>query len=283
MKYSIIIPVFNEEEIIGDFIKDLLSHNLKDEIIIIDDGSDDRTNEIVGNFPVKLIKHTSNKGYGAALKTGIRNSNGNKIITLDSDGQHDPEYIFKIKELLGEYDMVIGNRTDDSFQVKNRIKGKRIIKLIGEYLLEQELPDFNSGYRGFDKELIVDLLHIMPNGFSFSTTSTMAFIKEGYNIGTFDLKATKRLGRASSVKLSKDSFKTVLLIIRIIMLFNPLKIFFPSSIVFSLIGLAWGIYGFITKTRFSNSAILLIILGMFLFFFGLLADQISVLNRRKRL
>jgi glycosyltransferase involved in cell wall biosynthesis len=283
MKYSIVIPVYNEEQAIGEFLKDLLSLKLDDEIIVVDDGSADKTNDIVSTFPVKLVKHSNNKGYGAALKTGIRNSTGKKIITLDSDGQHNPRYINRIKELLGKYDMVIGNRTDDSFQVKTRIRGKRIIKFIAEYLIEQKLPDYNSGFRGFDKDLMNDLLHIMPNGFSFSTTSTLAFMKEGYNIETFEIKVTKRIGRQSNVKMSKDSFKTLLLIARIIMLFNPLKIFFPSSIVFSLFGLAWGIYGFIAKTRFSNSAILLMILGMFLFFFGLIADQISVLNRRKRL
>ena len=283
MKYSIIIPVYNEEQVIGDFLKSLLAFNQNDEIILVDDGSTDKTNEIISKFPVKLIKHSNNKGYGAALKTGIRNSTGDKIITLDSDGQHNPQYINEIKRLLPEYDMVIGNRTDDSFQHKTRMRGKKLIKIIAEYLIEQKLPDYNSGFRGFDKILMSDLLHIMPNGFSFSTTSTLAFIKEGYNIETFDIKVTQRIGRKSSVKISKDSFKTVLLIVRIIMLFNPLKIFFPASIIFSLLGLAWGIYGFITKTRFSNSAILIMILGMFLFFFGLLADQISILNRRKKL
>ncbi|MBC8487470.1 MAG: glycosyltransferase family 2 protein, partial [Bacteroidetes bacterium] len=122
--------------------------------------------------------------------------------------------------------------------------------------------------------------HLMPNGFSFSTTSTLAFLKEGFTIGTFPIKVDERIGRKSNVKFVKDGTKTMLLIFRIIMLFNPLKIFFPASIIFTLAGLGFGTYGYIIASRFSNSAILLTTLGMFLFFIGLIADQISLLNRR---
>ncbi len=125
------------------------------------------------------------------------------------------------------------------------------------------------------------MLHIMPNGFSFSTTSTLAFLKEGYTIGTFPIKVEERKGRSSNVRFLKDGTKTMLLLFRIIMLFNPLKVFFPASIIFTALGIGWGVYGYLVFQRFSNSAIILITLGMFLFFFGLLADQIALLNRKK--
>ena len=281
---SIIIPAYNEEEAIGTTLEQLVELKIHEEceIIVVDDGSEDQTSAIVSNFPVSLARHGMNKGYGAALKTGIRKAGGDIVILMDSDGQHDPRYIAEIRQRLGNYDMVIGERSDTSFQVKRRRAGKRLIRRIGEYLVEQKLPDYNSGFRGFQRETIAGMLHLMPNGFSFSTTSTLAFLKEGYNIGTFPIEVGTRIGRKSNVKMMKDGSKTILLLFRIIMLFNPLKVFFPASLISFLFGLGFGIFGYILFDRFSNGAVVLTMLGMFLFFIGLVADQISILNRRKQ-
>lgn len=280
---SIIIPAYNEEEAIGPTLQKLVDLNLheKYEILVVDDGSVDKTAEIAGKYPVRVCRHHTNKGYGAALKTGIRKATGEKVMMMDSDGQHDPKYIAEMDAMLLEFDMVIGERTQSSFQVKRRKAGKKMIRRMGEYLVEQKLPDYNSGFRGFQRETIEGLLHLMPNGFSFSTTSTLAFMKEGYNIGTFPIEVSERIGRKSNVKMVKDGSKTILLLFRIIMLFNPLKVFFPISIMTFLLGLGFGIAGYIFYDRFSNGAVVLTMLGMFLFFIGLVADQISILNRRK--
>jgi glycosyltransferase involved in cell wall biosynthesis len=280
---SIIIPAFNEETGIKGTLEKLIQggYHKKFEIIIVDDGSTDRTKEICEEFPVRLISHTVNKGYGASLKTGIRKSTTEKVVFMDSDGQHDPKYLDELVVLLEDHDMVIGCRTEDSFQVKNRTFGKKVIKWVGEFLVEQKLPDYNSGFRGFQKDLIMSMLHIMPNGFSFSTTSTLGFMKEGYNIATFPIFVEERVGRKSSVKFFKDGPKTLMLLLRIIMLFNPLKIFLPASVIAGTAGIAFGIYGFLQFNRFSNGAIILITLGMILFFIGLIADQISLLNRKR--
>lgn len=279
---SVIIPAFNEAEGIANLLDKLVSagYHTKYEVIVVDDGSSDETAGIVSRYPVRLIRHHTNKGYGAALKTGIRKARGQRVIMLDSDGQHDPEYIPQIAELLVDNDLVIGERTADSFQVRNRQGGKKLIRKVGEYLFDQKLPDFNSGLRGFDRNLIKSMLHLMPNGFSFSTTSTMAFIKEGYSIGTLPIKVTERQGRPSNVKFIRDGSKTMLLLFRIIMLFNPLKIFFPFSILVTTLGIVWGIYAYAFFGRFANSATLITMLGMFLFFIGLIADQIAIINRR---
>jgi glycosyltransferase involved in cell wall biosynthesis len=281
---TIVIPAFNEASAIRQGLDRIveLKFSEKYEVIYIDDGSTDETFQIISEYPVKCIRHFVNKGYGAALKTGIRKARGEKIVILDSDGQHDPKYIETLIDLLAQYDMVIGERTADSFQVKNRQGGKRFIKILGEHLVEQKLPDYNSGFRGFDRKLITEMLHIMPNGFSFSTTSTLAFLKEGYTIGTFPILVEERQGRSSNVKFLKDGSKTILLIMRIIMLFNPLKIFFPASLLIFTLGVAWGVAGFFMTSRFPNSASLLVIMGMFIFFFGLLADQIALMNRTKK-
>ncbi|MDN5349039.1 MAG: hypothetical protein PWQ54_435 [Bacteroidales bacterium] len=281
---SIVIPAYNEEEGIRhglERITEMQYHN-RYEVIYVDDGSSDHTYDIISEYPVKCVRHKVNKGYGAALKTGIRKAIGDKIVILDSDGQHDPKYIDTLIGMLDEHDMVIGERTDDSFQVKRRQSGKRFIRMIGEFLVEQKLPDYNSGFRGFDRKLITEMLHIMPNGFSFSTTSTLAFLKEGYTIGTFPIVVEERIGRQSNVKFMKDGSKTILLLLRIIMLFNPLKLFFPTSILIFGLGILWGIAGYFIADRFPNSATLITMMGVFIFFFGLLADQVSMLNRTKR-
>lgn len=280
---TVIIPAFNEEEGISGLLETLKEQELFDKynFIVVDDGSTDQTAAVAGKYPVKVIRHAVNKGYGASLKTGIRKAATPYVITMDSDGQHNPVYLASVVDMLHEYDMVIGERSATSFQVKSRKSGKWLIRKTGEMLVDQELPDYNSGLRGFHRELILNLLHLMPNGFSFSTTSTLAFLKEGYNIGTFPIEVTERVGRASSVKFIKDGSKTFLLLFRIIMLFNPLKVFFPASLLFTVFGFIWGVNGYLFFGRFPNSGIILITLGMFMFFFGLLADQISLLNRKK--
>jgi glycosyltransferase involved in cell wall biosynthesis len=279
---SVIIPAYNESAGIRDLLEKIIKegYHKKYEIVVVDDGSTDNTADIARSFPVKIFSHSVNKGYGASLKTGIRKASGDYVIMMDSDGQHDPKYLPKIAGMLASHEMVIGTRSEASFQVKNRQVGKRLIKWVGEFLVEQKLPDYNSGYRGFNRSLIYGMLHIMPNGFSFSTTSTLAFLKEGYSIGTLPIDVAPRKGRSSNVRFIKDGSKTMMLILRIIMLFNPLKIFLPSSIVIFLAGNLYGVYGYILTQRFSNGAIVLSILGMFLFFIGLVADQISILNRK---
>lgn len=280
---SVVIPAYNEEAGIGPLLETMQNNGLLEryEVIVVDDGSTDQTAQIIKGFPVKLVRHGVNKGYGASLKSGIRRASCSKVMMLDSDGQHDPVYLDKICTMLDEVEMVIGERNHDSFQVSNRKGGKWLIRKTGEFLVDQPLPDFNSGLRGFRKDLIANLLHIMPNGFSFSTTSTLAFLKEGYTIGTFPIYVSERIGRNSSVKFFKDGSKTMLLLLRIIMLFNPLKVFFPASLLSAATGIMLGISGYLIYFRVPNSSIILLTLGMFLFFFGLLADQIALLNRKK--
>ncbi len=279
---SVVIPAYNEEGAIGGTLDTLVRLGLheKYEVIIINDGSTDKTAEVVRRYPVTLCTHSANKGYGAGLKTGIRKCKGEKVIILDSDGQHNPEYIDKIAEMLDEYEMVIGERTQDSFQVKNRTGGKKIIRMVGEYLVEQDLPDFNSGFRGFRTKDIRNKLHMMPNGFSFSTTSTLAFLKEGLNIGTFPIVVAERVGRKSNVKFIKDGSKTMLLLMRIIMLFNPLKIFFPLSVFSGIFGFVWGVWGIIDNFKIPNGSILLLVTSVAVLLIGLIADQVSLLNRK---
>jgi glycosyltransferase involved in cell wall biosynthesis len=279
---SVIIPLYNEETGIQGLLERMVELKLHEscEILVVDDGSTDGSLEVIRKFPVRVFSHDQNKGYGAALKTGIRKASCEKIVMLDSDGQHEPGHIDTIIGMLDEADMVIGTRDKDSFQVRTRQAGKKLIRIVGEYLVEQNLPDYNSGYRGFHRDMLLSRLHMMPNGFSFSTTSTLAYLKDGLTIKTFPITVKERIGRKSTVKFMKDGPKTLMLILRIIMLFNPMKIFLPASVIFTTIGAAYGIWGYVVVSRFPNSATILITLGMFLFFIGLIADQVSTLNRK---
>ncbi len=281
---TLIIPAYNEAESINSVLDSLIKNNIHQQmdVLVVNDGSTDKTSQIVKKYPIKIISHTQNKGYGAALKTGIRYSQTEFIITMDSDGQHSIKYLDQLKKLLPKHPLVIGERTDESSQHQSRLLGKAVLKKLGQYLLEQDLPDFNSGFRGFHRQKIFNLLHLMPNGFSFSTTSTFAFYKLGHDVATFPIKTKKRQGRPSNLNLIKDGSKTLLLIMRIIMLFNPLKLFFPASLTTTFLGLSWALYGFIIGPRVPNSSILITVLGMLLFFFGLLADQISMLNLKQK-
>ena len=280
---SIIIPAYNEEAAIKIVLQELVDldfHNTSN-IIVVSDGSTDKTNEIVRDFPVNLKIHKHNIGYGAALKTGIRLAKTDKIITIDGDAQHDPKDIKRMIGLLDDNDMVIGERVVGSAQIKNRIIGKKILKIIGEYLVERKLPDYNSGFRGFDRNIMLKMLHIMPNGFSFSTTSTLSFLKEGHSIGTIPIKTRERMGRTSNVRFFKDGAKTLLLIIRVITLFNPLKVFIPGGVLFSLAGVLYSIWNLFTFGRIPNSGVLFFTTGVIIFFFGILSDQISAIRREK--
>ena len=283
-EFTVIIPAYNEAQGIGTTLENLATSGLLShaEVIIVDDGSTDDTAAIVRKHPVTLLQHTVNKGYGASLKTGIRHATTAKIVTMDSDGQHNADAVEEIVRQLDQHPLVIGERTADSHQVANRKLGKWIIRVVGEFLVEQKLPDFNSGLRGFNRKIICSLLHLMPNGFSFSTTSTLAFLKEGYSIGTVPIKVTPRVGRASSVRPIQDGIKTLMLLLRIIMLFNPLKIFLPASIAMGLWGILLSLVDIWDAHRVSNGAVTIMVMAMFLFFFGLLADQISILNLRER-
>lgn len=282
--FTVVIPAYNEAQGIGTTLDNLSASGFlkRAEIIVVDDGSTDDTASIVQKHPVTLLQHVTNKGYGASLKTGIRHARTNKIITMDSDGQHNADAVEEIVRQLDNSPLVIGERTADSHQVANRKLGKWIIRVVGEFLVEQKLPDFNSGFRGFDRKIIRSLLHLMPNGFSFSTTSTLAFLKEGYSIATVPIKVTPRVGRASSVRPVKDGIKTLMLLLRIIMLFNPLKIFLPASLAVGLWGFVTAIVDIWHTARVSNGAVTVMVMAMFLFFFGLLADQIAILNLRER-
>jgi len=283
MAISVIIPVYNEDEIIAKVIsglkKELNSLNFEYEIIAVNDGSSDKSGEILETIKeIKLISHPYNKGYGASLKTGARYAKFDWLLFFDADGQHKPEYIKEFIKYTDKYDMIIGERQGYQGPIL-RQPGKKLLCLIANYLAERKIPDLNCGFRLLKKKFFLQYEHIFPNGFSLSATSTLAFIKEGLNIKYMPIIINKRVGK-SSVKTS-DGFKTLMLIIRLIMLFSPLKIFLPISIMGFVISAIWIIYDLINNNFLfiSKSSGFIFVASLLVFLFGLLADQVAAIRR----
>ncbi len=278
-KFTIVIPVFNEGEIVKSVINEVKKNYSNQEIILVDDGSTDDTNQIVKKIKgIKVIRHPCNKGYGAALKTGIRNAAYQTVVLMDGDGQHNPKYIKELVSLIGDYDMVVGARSKDSQISFFRQMGKRVLTWLANYLSNTKIPDLNSGFRAIKKDIALKFMHILPNTFSFTTTITLALLKDGYNVKYVPVQAVKRIGK-SKLKPFRNGFEFILLILRTIVLFDPLKVFLPISLLFLGVGSLDALYYLIFYTSVSKSALLLIFSGLLIFCFGLLADQISALRR----
>ncbi len=280
---SIIIPAYNEEQGLPRVLAALADWSRRGaEIIVVDDGSTDRTAALAREAGVRVISHRVNKGYGASLKTGIRAAQGQVIVTLDSDGQHDPDDIERLLQELKENDMVVGMRGRGSHTPSLRKPGKWVLAKVANYLAETEIPDLNSGFRAVRVGTVKRFLHILPNGFSFSTTLTLALFKEGYNVAYVPITAAPRTGK-STVKPLRDGLNTIMLIIRTIALFDPLKVFLPASALLLLIGLGYWLLDSVMLHRpnIPSGAVVLLVSAVVVFMFGILADQVSAIRREK--
>lgn len=202
---SIVIPVYNEEKSILELVNRLKKFEYSNEIIVVDDGSTDNTYELIKDAGIKVIRHPYNKGYGAALKTGIRNSNSDIVLFMDADGQHKPEDVKTILEHMDTYDMVVGKRTKASKVSLLRRCGKKILKIVANYLSGREIPDLNSGFRAIRKDVVKEFMHILPNSFSFTTTITLACFLAGYSVHYVPIDAPERMGK-SKIKPFRDGF-----------------------------------------------------------------------------
>ncbi len=288
MKISAIIPSYNEEMAVSESVNNLIHYlsQIKNEreiidyeIIVIDDASTDRTNEILQKIHgIKIITHPYNKGYGASLKTGVKHSQCEWLLFFDADGQHKPEYIKEFLKYANQYDMIIGSRQGYKGPFW-RQPGKKLIHWIANYLAGRKIPDLNCGLRLLKRECFLRFNHILPDGFSLSTTTTLAFFKEGLNVKYVPVTINKRTGR-SSLKVT-DGFKTLMLTVRLIMLFSPLKIFVPIAIIGFIASFLWAGYNLINSNfaTISKSSGFIFVASLLIFLFGLLADQVAAIRR----
>jgi glycosyltransferase involved in cell wall biosynthesis len=278
IEFSIIIPAFNEEETIVNFMINLKEVMLRIEenyeIIVIDDGSTDKTSSVAASISaVNIIRHPYNKGNGAAVKAGIMKAQGEKIVVIDADGQHDPKHIPEMLRLLDEYDLVVGAR--ETFGKGRRGFGNFFVSKLASYLSGITIPDLTCGFRAFRKEKMLEFIDLLPNGFSLPSTSTLAFATSGYNVKFIPIGANVRQGGKSSIKVANDGIKFMVLIARMVSLFKPLKIFTPISIFLFFIGLLWSVRTIAFSGGLSPTVVLLFLGGIFSFLFGLLADHIA--------
>jgi hypothetical protein len=199
---------------------------------------------------------------------------------MDADGQHNPADIPKVLRFVGNYDMVVGARTTKSKITLLRRPGKKILSKVANYLAGTKIPDLNSGFRAVKKEHLMKFMHILPNGFSFTTTITLAFFKSGYNIKYIPIETPLRVGK-SKIKPFRDGFNFILLMFRTIVLFDPLKVFVPIASALLLTGLGYSVYTIMTEFDVPDTAVLLISMGVITFLFALLSDQISALRREE--
>lgn len=282
---SIIIPAYNEEKIVTQTIanlkKELAKLNLNYEIIVINDGSTDKTKEVLEKIKeIKIINHPHNKGNGAALKTGIKNAIYNYLLFFDADGQHKPEYIKEFLKYSDEYDMVAGARQGYKGPLI-RQPGKKILHWLANYLSKQKIPDLNCGFRIVKKEHISKFVHLLCDGFSFYTTATLLFLSEGLTIKYIPITINKRLGK-STVK-PKDALDSFILILRTILLSSPLRVFLPITGLLIILGTISFVLDIIQSyhafLNISDATIFLFISSLLIFFFGLLADQLAAIRK----
>ena len=282
-QFSIIIPAYNEagtiEQVISE-IKETLEPKFYDnyEIIVVNDGSTDGTKEILEKIQnIKVINHSQNKGYGASIKNGTKNSKYEWGIWFDGDGQHNPEDIKKLLSQDEKFEMVVGERRGYKGPLI-RQPGKKLLGWLANYLVEQKIPDINSGFRLIKKGIFLQFVHLFPNGFSISTTSTLAFFKEGLDVKYIPITIREREKESKSTVKISDGFNAILLMLRLIMLFNPLRVFIPISIftgTLTFLFLVWDIIVF----NISGTTIILFLTTIMVFCFGLLADQVSSIKR----
>ncbi len=277
MTVSIILPARNESASLSLLLPEIRKHCSDAEIIVINDGSTDDTESVCSQTDVRCITHQNSLGNGAAIKTGARNATGNVLVFMDADGQHLPELIPQLIEKLNEgYDMVIGARNRDSHAGMPRYVANLIYNRIASYMSGHEVLDLTSGFRAVKAEPFKKFLYLLPNGFSYPTTITMALFRSGYQIAYLPITCKQRQGK-SHIRLVQDGIKFLLIIFRVTSLYSPLKIFAPISAFLFMLGLAYYGYTFFAYSRFTNMSMLLMVSSIITFLIGLISEQITFL------
>lgn len=274
---SVVIPAYNEADAIAQVIAELRAAASWHEIIVVDDGSADETSARAVSAGATVVRHPYNKGNGATVKTGIRRATGEYILIMDGDGQHRPEDARRIVSHLGEYDLVIGARSTGTQATHARRYGNSVLNWLAAYLTDREIPDLTSGFRAARREHLHEFIHLLPNGFSTPTTTTLAFIKAGYNVRFEPVEARQRVG-ASKIRLARDGTKFLMIILRIVTIYSPLRVFLPVSIASFAVGAAYAVWTIATQRHVTNSSVLLIIFAVIVFLVGLVSEQISALR-----
>ena len=275
---SIVIPAKNEAASLGGVLQELKRRHPQAEIVLVDDGSDDGTGDVARANGATLVRNPYSLGNGAAVKAGVRAARGRLVVCMDADGQHAPADVARLLKLQAQgYDMVVGARSGSRSQASPwRHLANTFYNLLASWMTGHRIHDLTSGFRVADTARFREFLHLLPNGFSYPTTITMAFFRAGYRVGYVPIEANKRDGK-SHIKPLRDGVRFLLIIFKIATLYSPLKIFLPISAVFFFTGVGYYVYTFIEYHRFTNMTALLIITSVLVFLIGLVSEQITTL------
>lgn len=277
MLISIVLPAKNEELAISETVSKIRTLYQDAEIIVVDDGSTDRTALLAKNADACVVSHPYSKGNGAAIKTGARVATGEVIVFMDADGQHNPNDIVLLLEKIEQgYDLVVGARQKGSQASVGRGVANKFYNQLASYMTGHPVEDLTSGFRAVRLEKFREFLYLLPNGFSYPTTSTMAFFRAGYSVAYVPIHAAKRLGN-SHIHPIKDSIRFFLIIFKIGTLYSPLKLFLPIALLLFLIATGWYIYTLQEFARFTNMSALLYTGSIMVFLLGLISEQITAL------
>lgn len=282
MKISIVLPAKNEAKNISAVLQSIKSLKLDAdvEILVINDGSTDNTAELAKQGGAKVISHPYSQGNGAAIKTGARNATGDTIVFMDGDGQHNPVDIPMFLQKMEEgYDMVVGARNVKSQASLLRRAGNAFYNRFATLMTGHKIDDLTSGFRAVRTDKFKKFLYLLPNGFSYPTTSTMAFFRSGFPVAYVPIHAGQRKGK-SHIRLFRDGTRFFIIILRIGSLFSPMRLFLPVSLSLFFLGIGYYGYTFITEHRFTNMSALLLNTSVITFLMGFLSEQVSALHYR---
>jgi glycosyltransferase involved in cell wall biosynthesis len=276
---SVLIPAYEEESAIGALVESIRALGRWNEILVVDDGSKDQTAERARAAGAKVIRHPYNKGNGAAVKTAVRAAAGEFILLLDADGQHPPEEIEKLLGKLPEFDLVVGARSFKDQAGFARALGNAALNRFASMVASFPIEDLTSGFRAARRSRFREFLHLYPNGFSYPATSTLAFVKAGYDVSFVSVEGKKRsVGSKSKMKPWREGFRFLAIILRMATLFSPLRVILPVALTFFLLGVGYTTYTIVTETDVTDTSVLLFAASAVLFLFGLLSEQIAALR-----
>ncbi|MBW8312523.1 MAG: glycosyltransferase family 2 protein [Rhizobium sp.] len=279
MKVSVVLPAKNEAEGLRRTLPALKTVLPEAEVIVVDDGSTDDTGAAANEFGVRVLRSPYSMGNGAAIKRGARAAGGEIIIFMDADGQHDPFQIPVLIARLGEgYDMVVGSRDVAGQASIGRGLANRLYNRLASWMTGHRIEDLTSGFRVVRADRFREFLHLLPNGFSYPTTSTMAFFRSAYPVAYVRVRVDKRIGTASHIRPIKDGVRFLLIIFKIATLYSPLKLFLPAAGVFFATALGYYCYTYITAGRLTNMSTLLFSASVIIFLIGLVSEQITSLT-----
>ena len=278
---SIVIPSKNEAEAIGSVVVTAREAFPEAEIIVVDDGSSDATGDIAAKAGATVVRHPESLGNGAAVKSGAREARGDVLALMDGDGQHDPRELSRLLQKMDEgYDMVVGARASGSHANVGRLFANGLYNGLASLITGTRILDLTSGLRVARAALFKNFLYLLPNGFSYPTTITMAFLRSAHPVCFVPINAATRIGK-SHIRPIRDGVRFLVIIFKIATLYSPLKIFLPISGLFFATGLGYYGYTYFTAGRFTNMSLLVFSAAVIIFLIGLISEQITALTYSK--